>query len=96
MKMIPPPHEDKTIAPPKIEEKSNEVFIKITDMTGKIYTNQTGCFPITLSHGYKYLVDMYDYDYDSNTIHVECLKSRKGDALLEACRKIHDLLRHVI
>ena len=90
MKMRPSPHNDNNITPPIIEEKSNEVFIQITYMTGKIYTNQTDRFLITSNCGYKYL--MVAYNYDSNTIHAECLKSGKCGELLEAYRKIHILL----
>ena len=44
------------------------------EITGKIYTDQTGRFPVTSSKGSKYLMVLYDYD--SNAILSEPLKSR--------------------
>ena len=57
-------------------EGTNIVFLKTVDMTGKIYTVQKGRFPITSSRGNKYI--LVDFHYDSNTIHAEPLKTRKG------------------
>jgi hypothetical protein len=42
-------------------------------VTGKIFTDQTGRFPITSSRGNKYV--MICYDYDPNNIIAEPLKS---------------------
>ena len=36
---------------------------------------------------------MIGYNYDSNTIHAECMKSRSGHELQHAYQKIHDLLK---
>ena len=49
-------------------------LLKVTECSSKIYTDQTGCFPIISSRGYKYI--MIAYDYDSNNILVEPIKSR--------------------
>ena len=48
-------------------EDSNLVFFKTVDLSGKIYTDQTGRFLVTSSKGNKYI--LVAYHYDSNTIH---------------------------
>ena len=70
--------------------RTHDVFITVTDLQGKIYTDQTGRFPVTSSRGNKYI--MIAYDYDSNTINAEALKSRSGEALKNAYMKIQALL----
>jgi len=59
-------------------------------MTGKIYTDQTGCFPVTSTRGNKYILVVYDYD--SKTILAEPLETRTGPDLLAAYIKIQSLL----
>jgi hypothetical protein len=44
--------------------------------TGRIYTDQTGQFPVTSSQGHRYMLVIYHYD--TNAILVEPLKSRHG------------------
>ena len=53
---------------------TNLILLKTVDLTGKIYTDQTGRFPITSRKGNKYI--LVDYHYDSNTIHEEPLKTQ--------------------
>ena len=55
------------------------------DETHKIYTDQTGKFPIASSWGNKYILIMYVYY--ANSILVSPLKSRSGSHILEACTK---------
>ena len=52
------------------------------DKTHKIYTDQTGKFPITFSQGNKYILIMYVYY--ANAILASPLKSRSGSHILEA------------
>ena len=60
-------------SPPEIlKEQTNQLFLKVTKGSNKIYTDQTGRFPVTSSRGYKYI--MISYDYDSNNILAELLK----------------------
>jgi hypothetical protein len=54
--------------------KTNQIFVKTIETTGQIYTDQTGGFPVTSSPGYKYIMVLYDYD--SNAILAEPMKSR--------------------
>ena len=60
------------------------------DLSGKIYTDQTGMFPVTSSKGNKYI--LLSYHYDSNTIHAEPLNTRLGLDLTTAYKKLHSLL----
>ena len=57
-------------------ENTNIVFFKTVDLSEKIYTDQTGRFPVTSSKGNKY--SLVAYHFDSNTIHTEPLKTRSG------------------
>ena len=75
------------------EEKSGECYCIITPIaeTGKTFSDQTGHFPITSSKGNKYIMIMYDYD--SNNILGEVIKSRTGDELLRAFKVMHGELK---
>jgi hypothetical protein len=64
--------------------------MKPIKMTGQIYNDQTGRFPITSSRGNKYI--MVVYDYDSNVILTEPLKSHSKNELHRAYTKIHTYL----
>ena len=71
-------------------EKTFEVFMKIVD-ANKIYTNQTGRFPVTSSKGTKYLC--IAYEYDSNAILAKPMKGRKGSEILMAYKEILNIWR---
>ena len=68
----PDPEQDQFL-PSTQSEDINLVFLKTVDLTGNIYTDQTGRFPVTSSKGNKYV--LVCYHYDSNTIHAEPLKT---------------------
>jgi hypothetical protein len=69
------------------QQRTHQVFTAIVDSgTGKIYTDQTGRFPVTSSRGNKYLFLLYDYD--SNDILAEPIKSRQQDELLRAYKQL--------
>ena len=59
-----------------------ELAMATVEETHKIYTDQTGKFPITYSRGNKYILIMYVYD--DNAILSAPLKSRSGSHILEA------------
>ena len=92
----------KTLAPPSTTQDTNQfpepkhptrthdMFVKIIDLEGKIYTDQTGRFPVTSSRGHKYLCCAYDYD--SNTIHAEPMKTKTGTELMTTYQSIQTLL----
>ena len=61
--------------PPEIlTKRTNQIFLKVIECSNKTFTDQRGRFPITSSRGYKYI--MIVYDYDTNNILAEPLKSR--------------------
>ena len=72
------------------QTRKHDVFVSVQDLQGKVYTDQTGRFPVTSSQGKKYI--MIAYDYDSNTITAESLKSRTGEELRNGYRNIHKRL----
>ena len=63
------------------------------DLIGKMYTDQTGRFPVIFSKGNKYI--LVSYHYESNTIHAEPLKIRSGLDLRTAYQKLHSLLTNI-
>jgi hypothetical protein len=53
----------------------------INEPTGQIYyTDQTGCFPVQSSCGYKYIMILYDNN--SNAILAKAMKSRSDHELI--------------
>lgn len=81
---------DKDISNYKEQQEPNNhpthnVFATIEE-TGKVYTDQTGRFPVRSSADNQYILVLYDYD--SNAILTEALKTRKGPELLKAYAKI--------
>jgi hypothetical protein len=78
--------------PESLQQRTHQVFTAIVDSgTGQIYSDQTGRFPVTSSRGHKYLFVLYDYD--SNAILAEPIKSRKQDELLRAYKTLTQHLR---
>ena len=72
------------------EVRTNWAFMLVIQFTGQIFSDQTGRFPITSSRGNKYV--MIVYDYDSNAIIAEPMKSRTASELLRAYKKLHIFL----
>ena len=63
----------------------------VTDLpTGKIFTDQTGTFPIASSRGVKAVMVLYDYD--SNAILVEGITCRSKGELLRAFKVLKERL----
>ena len=56
----------------------------------KSYSDQTGRFPKRSSRGHQYIFIFYDYD--SNAILAEPIKSRASNELIAAWKKCHDIL----
>lgn len=54
--------------------RTHDIYMKIEDQIGKIYTDQTGRFPVTSTCGNKYT--LVAYDYNSNTINAGPIKTR--------------------
>ena len=73
--------------------KTGECYFVITptSLTGITFSDQSGRFPVTSSKRNKYVMIMYDYD--SNIILGEAMKSRTGDEILRAFAKMHTELK---
>jgi hypothetical protein len=96
------------VKPPEPDDDSNDVIpsppsnygkrtqfvyaaiIQAPNESGQIYTNQTGCFPVTSRRGNKYIMILYDYD--SNSILAEPMKSRTDDKIIRSYQALHNCL----
>lgn len=80
---------------PKVEEAEKETpmdhiyaaMIDLASTRGKIATYQMGRFPTTSSRGSTYVLNLYDYD--SNAILTEPIKSHNQHKILRAYKKLH-------
>lgn len=54
--------------------RKNTAETKVVEITGRLYTNKTGHFPVTFSRGNKYVLVLYHHD--TNAILAQSLKSR--------------------
>ena len=78
-------------SPPEILiEQTHQLFLKVTECSRKIYTDHTGRFPVTSSCGYKYI--MIAYNYNSNNILAEPIKSRTSLHIKNAYQTMSKLL----
>jgi hypothetical protein len=89
-----PEDDDFAASPPAVDgATTNHVYatvIAYDGLTGQIYTDQTGRFPVQSSKGMKYL--MVIYDYDSNLIWAAPIKNRTAPSLVDAYEKLHGML----
>ena len=78
-------------SPPEIlTERTHQLLLKVTECSSKICTDHTGRFTITTSRGYKYI--MVAYDYNSNNILAEPIKSRTSLHIKNAYQTMSKLL----
>jgi hypothetical protein len=79
--------------PPSVTEptvRTHFVYAQVVDITGQIYSDQTGRFPVTSSKGNQYI--MIVYDSNSAAILAEPLKNRTEQELEQAYSKLHQHL----
>ena len=57
-------------------KRIKHLYVRCIDTTGKVYSDQTGHFPVISTRGYKYILIFYDVD--SNAIIHRPLKSKEG------------------
>ena len=60
------------------------------ELSGKIFTDQTGKFPITSSKGSKYVMVLFAHDI--NAILAEPMKNRSQEEIMRATKKLHEYL----
>jgi hypothetical protein len=70
--------------------RTHLVYAKHISITGQIYSDQTGRFPVTSSRGNQYI--MIIYDYNSTAILAEPIKNRSEQEILRAYSKLHQYL----
>ena len=70
---------------------ANMVFIKISPISGKISSDQTGRLPVTSSRGGKYIIVTVYYEIDA--ILADPLTSRANTELLHAVKKLYEHLK---
>jgi hypothetical protein len=75
---------------PEPPVRTHLVYAKVIAITGQIYSDQTGRFPVTSSKGNKYI--MIVYDYDSTAILAEPIKNRTEQEILRTYSKMHQYL----
>jgi hypothetical protein len=68
--------------PIKIMESNTQFVYAATIDAGQIYTDQTGRFPVVSSKGNKYIMVLYDYEF--NAILAKPIKDRTAPELLKA------------
>ncbi len=62
--------------------KMKDIFIKVHNATKTMHSNQTGCFPATLSKGNKYIMVLVEVD--RNFIDAEPMKDKSEGAMIKA------------
>ena len=87
----PNPNSVMTTGTPSEPVRANKlVTFKIIELEGKVFSDQTGRFPITSSRGNKYIMVMFVED--ANAILAEPLKSRAERDIVNAMIKLHTYL----
>jgi hypothetical protein len=67
------------------EPRSHQLFAACHEATGQIYTDPTGRFVTPSTSGNEYLLILYDYD--SNYVHAEPMRNRKGPEIIAAYKR---------
>jgi len=68
-------------------DRSRQCYAAMFEPTGRIFSDQTGRFVAPSSHGNNYLLLLYDYD--SNCILAEPIKTRSGPSILAGFKILH-------
>jgi hypothetical protein len=74
-----------------MNDRCHHVYMSITEMNGKVNSDQTGRFPITSNRGNCYVVIFYAAD--GNYIKSYPIKSRHRSQLLKAYEEVYSFLR---
>ena len=74
-----------------LNDRTHHVYMTITDVEGRLYSDQTGRFPITSNRGNCYVVIFYAVD--GNYIKSYPIKSRHRSQLLKAYDDVYSFLR---
>ena len=85
------PKEPEIIEPKgeQLNHPTHQIIASI-ELVGRVYTDQTGRFPVTSSSGHKYICILYAYN--ANAILAEPIKIRTGTDSLRAYTNMHKYL----
>jgi len=75
------------VHPPTSELRSHFVYAEACTVTGQVYTDQPGKFLVSSTSGNQDLLVLYDYD--SNAILAEPMKSKSGPEIVRAYKTLH-------
>lgn len=81
---------DNDFMPPRLSQSTDTVYsaiMALPEPTGQLHANLTGRFPVQSSAGKNYVFVLYDYD--SNSILTEAIKSRAAEHIVAAYRTIY-------
>ena len=67
--------------------RTHYCYVAVMEPTGQVYSDQTGKFVAPSSNGNNYLFIFYDYD--SNSIHAEHMRTRHAKSILAAYKIVH-------
>jgi hypothetical protein len=70
--------------------RTHAIFVDCQPISGQVFSDLPGKFLVTSSRGMNYILLVYDYD--SNAIITEPIKSRSGHDITQGYKKIHTLL----
>jgi len=76
--------------PAQEQVRANIVTMKIVEIEGYVFSDQTGRFPIASSRGMKYIIVLFDNA--TNAILETLMKSRSQEEIVRAQVFLHDLL----
>ena len=82
--------QDQVVMTSSTEEREHLTTFKVIPLDGKVFSDQTGRFPLTSSLGSKYILILHDAD--TNSILAEPLKNRSQEELLVKQIKLHSYL----
>jgi hypothetical protein len=71
-------------------ERTHYCYAADIEITGQVYSDQTGRFVAPSDNGNQYLFVLYDYD--SNSIHAEPMKNKTAKCILAAYKTVHQRL----
>jgi hypothetical protein len=64
------------------EKKMHDVYIEIHNVSNTMHSDQTGCFPATLSSGNQYIMVLVEVN--GNYIDAEPIKNRSAGSMIKA------------
>ena len=71
--------------------KQHDIYVRVDQVKDKIYTDQTGKFPITSSKGNKYIMIMCEID--GNAVLVGPMRNKTEDEMIETYQNLIERLK---